>query len=209
MTRVSHTGQASDASPSYTPYDTTILVEPSRPTSVINQSVTSWAGASNTNPAPPGYVSQPQAIPPMTVDRYNPMSMRLDGNRTRGWTNDLWGCQSYLGEWCLSLWCPCVVYSQNRAKIHHLAAHGRALPKNAKDLCSQMCWTYACLTSLGSCWILQRLKRTQTRDRYKIRGSRAGDCCTSLCCPSCSMNQEACEIELEERYLANQHGYTP
>jgi len=44
-------------------------------------------------------------------------------------------------------------------------------------------------------------QRTETRERYRIRGSAVGDCCAAYWCTSCALTQERREIELEEDSL--------
>jgi Cys-rich protein (TIGR01571 family) len=50
----------------------------------------------------------------------------------------------------------------------------------------------------GYAWVMHMHNRTETRERYGIRGNAHRDCLTALCCCSCAHTQERREIELEE-----------
>jgi hypothetical protein len=43
------------------------------------------------------------------------------------------------------------------------------------------------------------LQHSRIRDTYNIEGSTAGDCCSSLCCPNCTLMQDDREICARER----------
>lgn len=51
--------------------------------------------------------------------------------------------------------------------------------------------------------------RGQTRERYNIEGSGAGDFFSSWCCPCCQLVQEDKEIEAQKIVPQVQTGYVP
>lgn len=64
---------------------------------------------------------------------------------------------------------------------------------------NSQCSLFAFLALLGSQWIIQTVKRGETRERFGIEGSCCGDCCVSLCCSCCAVIQEEKEVELRTR----------
>ncbi|THU79572.1 PLAC8-domain-containing protein [Dendrothele bispora CBS 962.96] len=134
------------------------------------------------------------------------MPMTPDGQRD--WSNGICDCcgDGAFGTWCLSCWCPCIVYGENSSRIEHLAQNGVPHPKGG-DACGGDCWLHCCLTSfLGVGWILQIPGRSRIRSRYSIDGGCFTDCCTVFWCNPCSLTQEHREIQLEERSILQANG---
>ncbi|KAI0286348.1 PLAC8 family-domain-containing protein [Russula brevipes] len=133
--------------------------------------------------------------------------MSLGGNRNalncpigpdgkRDWSHGLFGCFSAFGVCCVSCWCPCIVFSKNKQRIHSLE-QGTPL-RGGGDTFDDQCCIHGCLSVLGYGWIMQISTRGHVRDRYRIAGGGVGDCCASWCCTPCALTQESREIELEE-----------
>lgn len=53
---------------------------------------------------------------------------------------------------------------------------------------------YAALTWCGLSSCLQWINRGDMRAQYKLKGSGAGDCLGSICCPCCALVQEEKEM---------------
>ncbi|KAL7410792.1 PLAC8 family-domain-containing protein [Mrakia frigida] len=139
-------------------------------------------------------------------DPRNPAGASLTGSRgRREWTHGLCGCCSRPGICCYSCCCPCIVFSKNKSRLHHLDRYNTKHPKRG-DSCSGDCFLHCCLTSfLGLGWILQIGSRGDTRDHYRIEGGCCGDCMANWCCSPCALTQEAREIELEENFQGDNH----
>ncbi|KAF8467959.1 PLAC8 family-domain-containing protein [Russula ochroleuca] len=98
---------------------------------------------------------------------------------------------------CWSVWCPCVVYSKNRQRLHSLQNQGTPLPGGGERYDKQCC-IYGALVFTGFCWAMQIRTRAEVRERYGIRGDSSEDCIISLCYRPLALTQERREIELEE-----------
>ncbi|KAH9013812.1 PLAC8 family-domain-containing protein [Lactarius pseudohatsudake] len=119
----------------------------------------------------------------------------VDGRRD--WSFGLFDCTSECGLCCFAVWCPCVVYTKNKQRLHHLRSQDTPLPGGGEGVDTDCC-LYGCLLIPGFAWILQMGGRSDIRARYSIHGGAMDDCLTSFCCRSCSLTQERREIELEE-----------
>jgi len=146
--------------------------------------------------------SQPQATAAMAVGgNKNTLNRPYGPDGKRDWSFGLLDCFSACGPCCLATWCPCVVYSKNRQRLHNLQYQGTPLPGGGETYDDQ-CFINGGLTCLGLGWVMQIDQRTKVRERYGISGSAVGDCLASCCCPTCALTQERREIELEENSLA-------
>jgi Cys-rich protein (TIGR01571 family) len=59
-------------------------------------------------------------------------------------------------------------------------------------------WQHTSISTDVAWAAAQMHNRTDTRERYGIRGNAHRDCLTALCCCSCAHTQERREIKLEE-----------
>ncbi|KAH9052686.1 PLAC8-domain-containing protein [Lactarius vividus] len=142
--------------------------------------------------------SQPQATAPMAAGgNKNVLNREVGVDGRRDWSFDLFDCTSKCGLCCFAYWCPCVVYSKNKQRLHQLQGRGTPLPGGG-DAVDVNCCLHCCLLVPGCSWIVQTGGRSDVRARYNVRGNTVGDCCAVWCCPSCSLTQEGREIELEE-----------
>ena len=55
---------------------------------------------------------------------------------------------------CCAVWCPCVVFSKNRQRLHHLQNRGTPLVGEGESVDGD-CAVYACLTIPNCAWVLQ------------------------------------------------------
>jgi len=142
--------------------------------------------------------SQPQETAPMQVSgNRNAKNCPIGLDKKRDWSFGLFDCFSSCNACCWSLWCPCVVYSHNKQRLHSLQTQGTPLPRGSESLDAHCC-IYGSLDCIGFGWILQVQTRADLRERYEIRGSMVDDCFASWCCRPCALSQERREIELEE-----------
>jgi len=142
--------------------------------------------------------TQPQRTAPMEIGgNRNARNCPIGPDRQRDWSFGLCDCLSRCGTCCWSVWCPCVVYSNNRQRLHSLQHQGTPVPRGGESL-GAYCCIYFVLGCCGLNWVLQMQTRADVRLRYNIRGSTIGDCCTSCCCAPCALTQERREIECEE-----------
>jgi len=150
------------------------------------------------------YNQQPQAVPQMTTTsggNRNAKNLPQDANGKRDWTNGICSCFGDFGTCCVACWCPCIIYGQNKTRVKHLREKGYPHPEGGES-CGSDCMVLGlitCFTGLG--WILQIPLRNDVRERYRIRGSGGGDCCTIFWCNPCALTQESREIELEEESM--------
>jgi Cys-rich protein (TIGR01571 family) len=68
----------------------------------------------------------------------------------------------------------------------------------------------------GCGWIYAMMKRTEIRERFGIRGSGSGDCCTAYWCPCCVLIQQEKEVQsrtaagpITQGYVAPQAMHMP
>ncbi|KAH9993552.1 PLAC8 family-domain-containing protein [Russula vinacea] len=142
---------------------------------------------------------QPQGTAPMQAGgNRNAKNCEVGSDGKRDWSFGLFDCFSTCGLCCASVWCPCIVYSKNKQRMHSLQAQGTRLVGDG-DTCDSNCLIYCVL---GNCsWVLQIPAREEIRERYGIRGSTLSDCFASWCCRPCALTQERREIELEENSI--------
>ena len=108
---------------------------------------------------------------------------------------------------CKALWCPCIVYGRNKARIEHLYEEERVHPKRG-GTCSVDCVVHACLTFCLFGWAIQVPNRAAVRRRYAIEGDCVGDCAAAFFCSSCELAQESREIDLEEGCFPDSETWT-
>jgi len=153
------------------------------------------------------YVNQPTVRPDMIMaanNARNPANKPVDIDGKRKWTYNLFGCFDAFGKCCVALWCPCLIYSENKSRMRALHYSGQPHPTGG-DLLSGDCCIYGLLAcGCGSGWILDCILRAEEREREKI----SGDCCTdwlvSCFCVSCGQIQLSRELEAEEKFLMNE-----
>ncbi|KDR66606.1 hypothetical protein GALMADRAFT_1147761 [Galerina marginata CBS 339.88] len=147
----------------------------------------------------------------------NALGIPFSTDGKRDWSTDLClYCEHDVGVWCSALWCPCIVYGKNKARLERLASplpspsprreNSKTHPNPDSDTgpsaCSDDCAVHACLTVFCLFgWAIQVPSRAHIRRRYSIHGSWIEDCAAALCCAPCALAQESKEIELEERSL--------
>lgn len=61
---------------------------------------------------------------------------------------------NHLSVGCMSIWCPCIVYSKNKQRLRNLKTHGTPLPGGG-DTCDGDCCLYCGLGLFGLGWVLQ------------------------------------------------------
>ncbi|ETW76056.1 hypothetical protein HETIRDRAFT_390466 [Heterobasidion irregulare TC 32-1] len=145
--------------------------------------------------------NQPQATTQMQVlpgGNRNASNKSYGPNGERGWSHGICSCFGDCGTCCLSFWCPCIAYSQNKHRLEHLEQHGAPHPEGGES-CTGDCAIHTLLNCFGCGWVLQIGTRSDVRRRYRIRGSTCGDCCTAFWCQPCELVQDSREIELEEK----------
>jgi Cys-rich protein (TIGR01571 family) len=102
-----------------------------------------------------------------------------------------------------AVFCPCVVYANNAARLEHLDRHDAPHPSPGTIDFAQCC-VHACATLFCFSCCLSGCLRGQVRERYEIHGSGMGDCAESFVLYPCALHQETREIELEESVLRGQ-----
>ncbi|PPQ81569.1 hypothetical protein CVT25_013412 [Psilocybe cyanescens] len=130
----------------------------------------------------------------------NAKHMPVSADGTRDWSTDLClFCDHNLGTCCKALWCPCIIYGRNKARIEYLYAEEKVHPTKG-GTCSDDCVVHACLTTFCLFgWAIQIPNRASVRRRYNIEGDWLGDCAAAMFCSPCELSQESREIDLEER----------
>jgi len=142
--------------------------------------------------------TQPRGTAPMQVGgNKNTKNCPIGPDGKRDWSFGLFDCFARCGLCCMSVWCPCVVYSKNKQRLHSLQTQGTPLAGGGETYDSNCC-IYGGLDFTGYSWIMQLRTREEIRERYNIRGAAFGDCLSSWCCRPCALTQERREIELEE-----------
>jgi len=135
--------------------------------------------------------------------------MQVGGNRNaagcpigpdgkRSWSFGLFNCFSRCDLCFWSSWCPCVVFSKNKQRLHSLQQRGTPLAGDGETFDGH-CAIYGginILTCYG--WIMQLRSREEVRERYGIRGGPFEDLLSSCIFRACALTQERREIELEE-----------
>lgn len=109
---------------------------------------------------------------------------------------------------CKALWCPCIIYGRNKARIEHLYAEEQVHPAQG-GTCSGDCAVHACLSTFCLFgWAIQIPNRAAVRRRYAIDGDWIGDCAAAFFCSACELAQESREIDLEEGSFAMAEDWT-
>ncbi|GAA5954610.1 hypothetical protein JCM8115_004641 [Rhodotorula mucilaginosa] len=146
--------------------------------------------------------AQPTAVPRMTVGgARNAKSQPVGLDGLRDWNHQLCSCHETPGLTAAACLCPCMVFSANRSRLTHLSATGQ--PTASPQHVGLWCGLYALapqLAGIGQA-ALQCVSRFQTRQRYGIRGNFVEDTLIGTFCTTCSLVQEARELEDEEEAL--------
>ncbi|GAA5867699.1 hypothetical protein JCM3774_003381 [Rhodotorula dairenensis] len=146
--------------------------------------------------------AQPTAARPMTVGgARNAKSQPVGLDGLRDWNHQLCSCHERPALTAAACLCPCMVYSANRSRLTHLSATGQPVP--APQHIGLWCGLYALapqLAGIGQA-AMQCVSRFQTRQRYGIRGNFVEDTLIGTFCTTCSLVQEARELDDEEEAL--------
>ncbi|XP_062305730.1 cornifelin homolog isoform X2 [Osmerus eperlanus] len=122
------------------------------------------------------------SVQPMSVVTYQPCTFRGPDPKTEMWSSGMFDCCQDTQICCLGFWCPCCLACQVSSGLGE--SH--------------------CLPLLD--WIsggpypplippISLALRSTLRERYRIQGSIADDCCMVTCCSSCSWCQMARELK--------------
>ncbi|GAA5990648.1 hypothetical protein JCM10908_003170 [Rhodotorula pacifica] len=145
---------------------------------------------------------QPTAVRQMAIGgARNSKSQEIGLDGLREWNHQLCSCHETPGLTAAACLCPCMVFSANRSKLTHLSATGQPIP--APQHVGLWCGLYALapqLAGIGQA-ALQCVSRFQTRQRYGIRGNFVEDVLVGAFCTTCSLVQEARELDDEEEAL--------
>ncbi|KAG2112403.1 PLAC8-domain-containing protein [Suillus clintonianus] len=116
------------------------------------------------------------------------------------WHYGLLSCWEDIGTYCMSCWCPCMIYGKNKQRLDHLQDHNTADPEHGGSGCDSDCCMHLALNVLGGFgWVLQFGQRGALRERYHIDGNPVNDCLTAFFCTPCELTQESQELAEEER----------
>ncbi|PPQ86031.1 LOW QUALITY PROTEIN: hypothetical protein CVT26_012332 [Gymnopilus dilepis] len=191
--RRSHRPQTQPQPPSQSQTRTQVVTQQPRPHPAMLPPSSSSARASSSSR------SQSKSKQPIARrTQLNPKGVPLNQDGTREWSI------------CKALWCPCIIYASNKARLEHLALHNAPLPEEEREEIETGGWNEDCvihgvLSAVSGClcgWVIQIQSRTATRRRYHIAGDWLGDCCAALCCCSaCELAQESREIGAEEGWV--------
>ncbi|KAF8467961.1 PLAC8-domain-containing protein [Russula ochroleuca] len=152
---------------------------------------------------------QPISMRPVSIQPQSTVAMLAGGNRNannvpsghdgmRDWSYGLCDGSARCGLCLWSCFCPCVVYTKNRQRMHSLQNQGNRLASGG-EYCDCNCCLYLGIDVCSSLsWVLQVPLRAEIRGRYRIRGDACRDCLVSCFCRPCALTQERREIELEE-----------
>jgi len=139
-------------------------------------------------------------LPMSTGGNRNALDRTVGLDRKRDWSYGLFDCFSACGTCCYAVFCPCIVYGENRQRLHSLQYQGT--PLSSTKTIDAHCCMYCGLLLVSSghgCWMMQVHTRKEARERYSIRAGPLDDYLYSLFCGPCSLTQERREIELEEK----------
>lgn len=100
------------------------------------------------------------------------------------WQNGLCGCFDDCGSCCLGIWCPCILYGQNKS-----ATTGEG--------CIGGCCTFFCLQVFAGFLIpcVAAGNRSTIRQIYGLPAQPCDDCCTYCFCGACALCQESRELK--------------
>ncbi|KAJ8583475.1 PLAC8-domain-containing protein [Rhizopogon salebrosus TDB-379] len=120
------------------------------------------------------------------------------------WRYDLFSCWDDTGTCCMSCWCPCLIYGQNRRRLDHLEENDMPHPEHGGSGMGPDCIMHVALnTCCALGWALQLGERGRLRLRYRIAGNSINDCLTAFFCTPCELTQESRELEAEEMATPN------
>ncbi|KAM0287040.1 hypothetical protein ACHAQH_000725 [Verticillium albo-atrum] len=148
-------------------------------------------------PTPQGYQQQ---------HAMNPSYTEGTNVREQKWQNNLCNC-SPCGSCLLGTFLPCMLLGKTSERMRDATL--RTYEAFNTD-CLLMCGiTY--FTGCG--WIYAMIKRGEIRERFNIKGSGCGDCCTTYWCPCCALIQQDKEVQqrlasgpIVEGYQGNHDG---
>ncbi|KIK42332.1 hypothetical protein CY34DRAFT_805076 [Suillus luteus UH-Slu-Lm8-n1] len=120
------------------------------------------------------------------------------------WHAGLFSCWDDAGTYCMSCWCPCIIYGKNRQRLDHLQENDMPDPELGGSGCDADCCMHLALNMVcGFGWVLQLGQRATLRARHRIDGSPVNDCLTAFFCTPCELTQESQELTQEEMAIAN------
>ncbi|GAA6047714.1 hypothetical protein JCM3770_001741 [Rhodotorula araucariae] len=146
--------------------------------------------------------TQPRAAAPMQISVHrNPKSLPVGLDGRREWSHGLCGWFQTPGLAAEAACCPCMVYNSNRERLVHLSQTGQPAP--APSRIGLWCGLYALAPQLAGIGqvALQCVARFHTRQRYAVRGNAVEDVLVGAFCATCSLVQEARELDAEEQAL--------
>ncbi|KAB5578203.1 DUF614 domain-containing protein [Coniochaeta sp. 2T2.1] len=129
------------------------------------------------------YEQQPQQQAQMQPN-YAP----ADSVHSQEWQNGLMSCGPC--DLCLLGTClPCVLLGKTSERM-------RDPSMRSYETCNSDCMIMCGITYFTCCgWIYGMIKRGEIRERYGIKGSGSGDCCTSFWCSCCALIQQEKEVK--------------
>jgi len=150
-----------------------------------------------------GYINQQPTLQPdrimAPINACNPANKPYAIDGKREWTYPLCGCCDVLDTCCVSFWCPCLIYSENKSRMRALQFTGQPHPKGG-NLLSRDCFIYGLMSwGFGGGWIFNCILRGEERDRARIAGNCCTDCLVSVFCASCGQVQVNRELVAEEK----------
>ncbi|BGP37359.1 hypothetical protein JCM10450v2_001268 [Rhodotorula kratochvilovae] len=148
------------------------------------------------------YAAQPRAAPPMQISAHrNPKALPVGFDGRREWSHGLCGWYQTPGLAAEAACCPCLVYNSNRERLVHLTQTGQPAPSPSR--LGVWCCLYSLAPQLAGIGqvALQCVARFHTRQRYGVRGNAVEDVLVGAFCTTCSLVQEARELDAEEQAL--------
>ncbi|KAM0335512.1 hypothetical protein ACHAQA_000560 [Verticillium albo-atrum] len=126
--------------------------------------------------------------------------------REQKWENNLCNCAP-CGSCLLGTFLPCMLLGKTSERMRDPTL--RTYEAFNTD-CLLMCG----ITWFTGCgWIFAMIKRGEIRERFNIKGSGLGDCCTTYWCPCCALIQQDKEVQqrltagpIVQGYQSNKEG---
>ncbi|KAJ6031009.1 PLAC8-domain-containing protein [Penicillium herquei] len=158
-----------------------------------------------------GYYANP-SNPPNYGLEHSEEVQKITSNKH--WNYSLCDCCSP-ASLCLTSCClPCLTFGKTQARlqdpklenysscngdVRQWPVHSMFLVSMDANLQVEQCAIFTLLTFAWSQWIFQTIRRGEMRQKYGIKGSCCGDCCTTFWCGCCALTQEEKEVELRTR----------
>ncbi|TNY23360.1 PLAC8 family-domain-containing protein [Rhodotorula diobovata] len=193
----------------YQPLNTTEDAPPPAYEAAVKADLAQLAGRA-TPPFPVVQAAQPRATAPMRVSgARNPKQVPVGLDGKREWSHGLCACLETPGLTAEAMCCPCLVFNANRERLVHLTQTGE--PHPAPSRLGLWCCLYSLAPQLAGIGqvALQCVARFHTRQRYAVRGNAVEDVLVGAFCSTCTLVQEAREIEAEEEALRAGAGAEP